>query len=387
MLRHSELPLQDQLLPARVAGPWPVGYTCTMVRLALLMPICAVLCAQSSPPRASSKLEVRGVYSHPGPFWKTGARLNEYGINAVFVHSGSINADLVKRVRNEGARLFAEFATLNGKGYVESHPEAWPVNEHGEKAPAATWFLGACPTEPGFRAWRMKQLEQLLDSYAVDGVWMDYLHWHAQFEDPNPVLPETCFSPTCLREFSRASGVRLPGGSLPEQAQWILNRHEKEWREWRCSVIAGWIQAIRAGIARRRPGILLGNYQCPWDNRDFGGARRRILGLDLKQMAPLVDVMSPMVYHARMGRAPEWVGEAVEWLGRTVAGPLAPRIWPIVQAHDEPREITAAEFSRVLQLGRGGGATGVMMFTIGSVANNPEKMRVVKGLYSDWARD
>jgi len=94
-----------------------------------------------------------------------------------------------------------------------------------------------------------------------------------------------------------------------------------------------------------------------------------------------------MVYHARMGRAPEWVGEAVEWLGRYVAGPRAPRIWPIVQAHDEPREISPAEFSRVLQLGRAGGATGVMMFTIGSVAQNPEKMRVLKDLYGKWARD
>ncbi len=358
-------------------------YTGAMVRFVCVLSICVVAGAQPAPKR----LEVRGAYSHPGAFWKTGARLDEYGINAVFVHGGSINAELARRVRGEGARLFAEFATLNGKGYVESHPEARPVNERGEKAPAATWFLGACPTEPGFRAWRLKQLEELLDQHAVDGVWMDYLHWHAQFEDPQPVLPETCFSPTCLREFSRASGIRLPGGSVAEQARWILARHDREWREWRCGVILDWIRAVRAVMERKRPGILLGSYQCPWDDRDFGGARQRILGLDLKRMAPLVDVMSPMVYHARMGRPGEWVGEAVEWLGRTVAGPRAPRIWPIVQAHGDPREISRQEFARVLELGRSGPATGVMMFTIGSVAQDRGKMAALKELYGAWARE
>jgi hypothetical protein len=28
---------------------------------------------------------IRGAYSDPKPFWDTGARLDEYGINAVFV--------------------------------------------------------------------------------------------------------------------------------------------------------------------------------------------------------------------------------------------------------------------------------------------------------------
>jgi hypothetical protein len=122
------------------------------------------------------KIEIRGMYSSPKPFWDQGLRLGEYGVNALFVSGGSITAGLMARAESEGARVFAEFPTLNGKGYVEKHPEAWPVNERGEKAPAATWFLGACPTEPVFRAWRMKQLDDLLDRFAVAGVWMDYFH-------------------------------------------------------------------------------------------------------------------------------------------------------------------------------------------------------------------
>ena len=339
-------------------------------------------------PAQEPAVRMRGAYSHPNAFWKTGAQLDDYGINAVFVHSGSINADLIARVRGEGAKLYAEFATLNGKGYVEKHPEAWPINETGEKAPAATWFLGACPTEPGFRAWRMKQLAELLERNEIDGVWMDYLHWHAQFEDPKPVLPETCFSPTCLREFSRKTGLKIPDGTTADRAKWVLSRHDKRWRDWRCSVIADWVKEIRAVIQKTRPGLLLGSYQCPWRDDDFGGARRRTLGLDLGLLAPLVDVMSPMVYHKRMGRSPAWVGESVGWLAervKSVPG-RAPLIWPIVQASNEPGETSPEEFAEVLRLGRSGGATGVMMFTIGSVAQDPNKMKVLRELYTRWSR-
>ena len=69
---------------------------------------------------------------------------------------------MIDRARSEGLRVFAEFATLNGKNYVEKHPEAWAINEKGEKVEAASWFMGVCPTEPGFRQFRFDQLRELL---------------------------------------------------------------------------------------------------------------------------------------------------------------------------------------------------------------------------------
>jgi hypothetical protein len=327
---------------------------------------------------------VRGTYSDPSPLWETGAHLDQYGINAVFVHSGSITADLIVRARAEGASVYAEFATLNGKGYVDQHPEAWPVDERGEKAAAATWFMGACPTDPGFRAHRLRGLEALLQQFDLDGVWMDYLHWHAQFEDPKPVLPETCFSATCVEEFSKRTGIRVPEGSTAQRAQWILRRHDEEWRDWRCTVLAGWASEIRTVIQKTRPGILLGNFQCPWRDEDFGGARRRILGVDITLLAALVDVMSPMVYHGRMGRPPSWVGESVAWLSGHI-GSTQPQIWPIVQARPEPQHISAEEFGEVMSRARSAGASGLMMFTIESVAADPRKLMVLRDLYTRWA--
>lgn len=345
------------------------------------------------------RVAVRGAYASPKSFWAQGARLDEYGINAIFVHSGAVTADLLSRAREEGALVFAEFATLNGKGYVENHPEAWPVNERGEKSPQATWFLGVCPTDPGFRQYRMEQLRRLLESAPIAGLWMDYFHWHAQFEDPSPILPETCFNESCLQRFRTDTGIQLPAGSPAETAPLILARHERAWRDWRCSILLEWAREIRKTLAAKQPHALLGLYHCPWNDVEYDGARRRILGLDLEKLAPLIDVFSPMVYHGRMGRSPQWVGEYAGWLcdrvgiragrverqGATVRLNVTPQVWPIVQAHNDPGMISAREFETVLRLGASSQCTGVMMFTLGAVAEDPAKLGLLKRIYSEWS--
>ncbi|MFW5916560.1 MAG: hypothetical protein ACOCTM_03715 [Bacteroidota bacterium] len=62
--------------------------------------------------------------------------------------------------------------------------------------------MGVCPTDPEFREYRFNQLRELLSNYELNGIWMDYVHWHAQFEEPEPILPETCFCDNCLKNFS-----------------------------------------------------------------------------------------------------------------------------------------------------------------------------------------
>jgi hypothetical protein len=333
--------------------------------------------------QSRNALELRGTYSSPAPFWRGGARLDDHGINAIFVHGQSITAEMVERATREGAAVYAEFATLNGKGYVEQHPEAWPINERGERAPAATWFLGACPTEPGFRDYRPKQAEDLLGKFPIAGLWMDYFHWHAQFEEPEPILPETCFCPSCVGRFENATGLAAPSGDTAAKARWILSNHDAAWRNWRASVLVEWARMMRGVLRAKRPDALLGVYHCPWTDAEFGGALRRTLGIDFGLLAPEIDVFSPMVYHGRMGRKPAWVREYIEWISKSL--PDSVRIWPIVQAHSSPVAISAAEFEEVMRGGFAGRATGLQMFTIGAVAEDPAKLAVLKRLYRGWS--
>jgi hypothetical protein len=339
-------------------------------------------CAQK--PVETETAIIRGVYGNPKPFWDKDLNLHDLGVNAIFVHSGSINQDMVNRAKSEGLKVFAEFATLNGKNYVEEHPEAWAINEQGEKVQAASWFMGVCPTEPGFRQYRFDQLRDLLLAYDLDGVWMDYVHWHAQFEEPEPILPETCFCDHCLDVFSKDAGINIPDGVTSEKAQWVLNNHDPSWRNWRCRVIYNWTVEIKSILKEVKPGALLGLYHCPWNDQEFEGARRRILGLDYDLLKETVDVFSPMVYHGRMGREPDWVKENINWFSNQLnfTKDSFPKVWPIVQAYNNPGIISEEEFETVLMGGLAGKSSGVMMFTTSAVAEDAGKTAVMKNVYT-----
>jgi hypothetical protein len=343
-----------------------------------------------------------GAYSNPRPFWDRGARLDDYGVNAIFVGYRAIDDALLTRARAESARVYAEFPAFNGSGWltrgprgseqtVEEHLDAWPIDHTGARSPRQTWFLGICPTNEPFLQSRLADLEKLVSTRPVDGVWLDYLHWHAQFEDPKPGLPETCFNASCVERFRKETGVKVSGEEPRQWAADILARHERLWREWRCSVVVDFARRCRAVLARHAPAMLLGNFQCAWRDDEHDGARRRILGLDLPALAKTFDVVSPMLYHGRSGRPVEWVRRNVAWLcdHLQVRGssrePL--RVWPIVQAWNDPngRHVSAGEFEQALRGGLASGSTGVMMFTLAAVAEDPAKMTVMKNVYRGTA--
>jgi hypothetical protein len=200
---------------------------------------------------------------------------------------------------------------------------------------------------------------------------MDYLHWHAQFEDPYPIFVKTCFNESCLGGFQQSTGLHVQGETVAQKARWIFMNAASQWEDWRVSVLVDWAREIHDTVKELRPNALVGNFQVAWKDEDLGGVRRRCLGLDFRALRPYVDVFSPMIYHGRSGKPPEYVREYVEYFSehfdiRTKPGDY-PRLWPIVQAHDEPR-ISPEELARVLEYGLGAKSTGVMMFTIGSVA-------------------
>ena len=350
----------------------------------MFLSVLGIIMLFSCEQKPSETTEIKGVYGNPKPLWDKGHNLSDLGVNAIFVHRGSIDQQMIDRARKEGLKVFSEFPTLNGKNYVEDHPEAWPVNAKGEKAEQASWFMGVCPTDPKFREYRFNQLRELLTNYELNGVWMDYVHWHAQFEEPEPILPETCFCDNCLKNFSANADVDLPEGNTKEKAGWILTNREDTWRDWRCEVIHDWAKKMKSIINELQPETLLGLYHCPWNDEEFNGARRRILGLDYDMLKETIDVFSPMVYHGRMERAPEWVRENIRWHSDRLEVQYNdyPKLWPIVQAHNDPGIISPEEFKTVLKGGLAGKSTGVMMFTTHAVARDTSKIRVMKEMYT-----
>jgi hypothetical protein len=229
----------------------------------------------------------------------------------------------------------------------------------------------------------MAAFRRLLEDYAVDGVWLDYHHAHASWEQAEPNMPDTCFCARCLRRFAADTGTTLPQGPTSEVSALLLSALEDEWVRWRCAVLTDWVRELRSILDDTRPGALLGTFHNPWTDEERDGARIRTLAIDLQAQAAYVDVFSPMPYHARFGHAgdPDWISRQVQWLGQALGIQGTPgerhRIWPIVQISDWGEAVPLAQVPEVLDQGSRAPATGVMVFAWGSLRKQPEKVEAV----------
>jgi hypothetical protein len=342
----------------------------------------ATACA---PARADAPaVPVRGIYGGiPQEIVDSGRRLREFGIDAVWLGSGSYTPERLAWLSAQGVQAYAEFNTLHVAEYLKAHADAAPVGTDGQASPAPDGWQGICPTHEGYRADRMRAFRTLLEAFAIDGVWLDYHHAHASWEQEVPNMPDTCFCDRCLRRFQNDTGVALPEASTPERSALLLSRHRDAWVRWRMGVLTDWVREFRDIRNATRPGALLGSFHNPWSDGDLNGARLEKLASDLKAQAAYVDVFSPMPYHARFGHAgdPAWISRQVAWLGEYLGVRGVPgerlRIWPIVQVSDWGQPVPVGQIDEVLRRGARAPASGVIVFAWGGLRAHPEKIEAI----------
>jgi len=354
----------------------------------LTIPVCIAVLSLTHGPIANAAqqaqpwIEVRAVYGgFPAELLRDGKRLADFGINAVFVGSDGITAELVAKARQQNVRLFAEFNTLHVPSYLKEHPDAAPVGTDGKICPPPHDWQGVCPTHPAYRRFRMDQFQRVLREHAIDGIWLDYHHSHASWERDEPAMPDTCFCDRCIEQFSRETATALPQASRAEVAALLLGKHRGTWVQWRCGVLTDWVRQFREIRDQTRPGALLGTFHCPWNETDYQGALREKLAIDLKAQAAHLDVLSPMPYHARFGHHadPAWIGRQVAWLGQHagIKGDANERlkIWPIVQLADWGQQVPPEQVEAVLRHGSARPARGIIVFHWGGLRSQPEKLK------------
>lgn len=344
--------------------------------------------ATEQEPGARPSVAIRGIYGGvPQEILDSGRSLEAFGVNAVWLGSGSLTPERISLLRSQGVRVFAEFNTLHVASYLKDHPDAAPVGSDGVVSPPPDGWQGICPTHEAYRRSRMAAFRELLERFAVDGVWLDYHHSHASWEQAVPNMPDTCFCDRCLRRFQDDTGVRLPERPTAERAAALLSIHRQRWTRWRMDVLTDWVREFRSILDATRPTALLGTFHNPWSDEDFGGARLDKLAIDLRSQAAFIDVFSPMPYHARFGHVsePQWISRQVAWLGRHlgVAGVAGEkhRIWPIVQISDWGEPVPLAQVDTVLDHGSRAPATGVMVFAWGGLRTRPEKIEAIGEMF------
>jgi hypothetical protein len=337
-------------------------------------------------------LQLRGIYGGvPTEWFERGRTLADYGVNAIFLGSGGITAEVLALLKQQGARVFAEFNTMHEAGFLKEHPDAAPIGVDGQVCPPPDGWQGICPTHPGYRQYRMGAFRVLLERHAVDGVWLDYHHSHASWEQAVPNLPDTCFCPRCLERFNAETGVILPEEPAERRARRLLGEHRETWTTWRCALFTDWVRQFRSILDQTRPGALLGTFHCPWSDTDHEGALRRKLAIDLKAQARYLDVFSIMPYHARFGHAndPAWISRQTAWLGKYLGinGVAAERhqIWPIVQLSDWGEQVPTEQVREVLEHGTRAPSTGVMVFVWGTLHPHWDRVEEMGKFYRSIA--
>lgn len=333
-------------------------------------------------------VQIRGIYGGvPTQLFDQGKTLNDYGVNAIWIGSGGLKAEDITVLKQQGAKVYAEFNSLHEAGYLKEHPDAAPIGIDGNVCPPPDGWQGICPTHPGYRIYRMATFRTVLKEFDIDGIWLDYHHSHASWEQAEPNMPDTCFCDRCLAQFQRDTKISLPDTSTAEKSKLLLETHKQQWVAWRCAVFTDWVREFREIVNEVRPQALLGTFHCPWSDTDNNHALRDKLAIDLKAQAKYIDVFSIMPYHARFGHVndPEWIFRQTHWLGHKLrlqdAPGECPEIWPIVQLSDWGEQVVVEQVQQALDYGTRLPATGVMVFAWGSLHTQPDKIEEMGAFY------
>src|SRR5436190_8889416 len=250
-------------------------------RIALKQCAAAILAAGATVPRRAFGLQsdaraaarpwisIRGIYGgYPTQILDRGETPTDYGVNAIWVGSGSLNAEQIGRYHKLGVKVFAEFNSMHSAQFLKEHPDAAPIGPDGKPSPPPDGWQGVSPFHADYRRDRMTEFRRVLTTFDIDGIWLDYHHAHASWEQAEPNLPDTDFSPTAMRLFAEKTGIGLPT-EASAAARLLLGAHRRTWAAFRCDVLTDWVREYREIVNDERPRALLGTFHCPWSPEDF----------------------------------------------------------------------------------------------------------------------
>jgi hypothetical protein len=332
-------------------------------------------------------IKIRGIYGgFPNQILDRGQTPADYGVNAIWVGSGGLNAAQIDRYHKLGLKVFAEFNSMHAAQYLKEHPDAAPIGPDGKPSPPPNGWQGVSPFHAEYRQDRMDDFRRVLSTFEIDGIWLDYHHSHASWEQAEPNLPDTDFSPAALKQFTEKTEIKLPA-STPDAAKLLLTAHAQAWADFRCDVFTDWVREYRQIVNDVRPAALLGTFHCPWSPEENAGAIKTKLAIDLAAQAQYIDVFSIMPYHARFGHAsdPAWILRQTQRLGELLGIEGKPgekrQIWPIVQLADWGERVPVEQIATVIDHGTRQPSTGVMVFHWSGVSKEWEKAEAMKSAY------
>jgi len=273
------------------------------------------------------------------------AIFRECGINAVMTEAETYDPAAVDATHAAGLRFYAGLACFSDHAsnfrLIRERPELWPILENGEPRPQLEWYVGMTPSDRRRQADLFATIGWIARKNPIDGLFLDFvrwpLHWEIELRPGRPRPLDSSFDAATLARFEDATGIAPPADltSVAARAAWIRGRCFHQWVDFKCKVVTDFVGEARSALKQARPVAELGIYVVP----EVDGLTEPLTGQRLRDLHPLVDWVSPMLYHNILLKAPGWIGAALAQVTR-IAGR---KTLPVLQA-DSNRDPALAAY-------------------------------------------
>jgi hypothetical protein len=273
--------------------------------------------------------------------------LMDFGVNTIATESEIYDDHLIDLAHRLGMRFLGGIACFSDHGsnqrLLHERPELWPVLQNGERRPPMEWYVGVTPTFEDYNQSRLDELDRIMRAHDLDGFCLDFirwpLHWELELRLGAPRPLQSSFDAHTIRRFLEYANFELPHDckTIHQQAEWILDHHLEAWTNFKCQVITNFVAEARQRIRLRKgEAFSLGVYLVPAPDEQ----RAELVGQRVRDLAPLVDFLAPMVYHAIVLQAPKW---AAETMGE-IAGLAPGKVLPVLQVDSAEGAETGADW-------------------------------------------
>ena len=324
------------------------------------------------------------IYAHDGDLRELFEEWNRVGINLILASPDLASKDnFMSLAQDYSMQVFLIVPTFYNAKALDTDTSLYSITREGGKA-IDDWVEFVCPNRSQYRISHIQHLKKLAAEIKPDGISLDFIRYFVYWEKvfPDQIydnFPQTCFDDVCLAKFLAEYKLKLPDSCIQvnEKADYILQKYKPEWTDFKCNTISGYVSEMVEAIRSIDPDMKINFHAVPWESSDFEGGIRSIAGQDLRQIAPLVDYISPMCYHHMVIQSPEWIHEVVNDI--SIQTPID-RILPSIQVSKAYLEtsISETEFRDALIEALRPPSDGVIFWSWEALEESPEKLKVVR---------
>lgn len=277
---------------------------------------------------------------------------------------------------------FIIFPLFYNPDALQENPELYSITNEGKRA-VEEWVRFICPTRDEYRVTKIGEMKKIIAELNPDGLSLDFIRYFVYWEKIYPdrtidSIPNSCYCSHCLEQFQKDTEVILPETITNKRkiAKYIQNNYSTIWTNWKCAVIYSLIKEIVEEARKIKPNILINVHVIPWRKDDFDEAIKKIAGQDLKEIAKIVDFISPMCYSHMLKREPSWINTVVKDMYEQTRHMIIPSIQ--VENRYLSTQVSSREFDEMVTEALKDPSSGVIFWSWEMIQENSEKNEQLK---------